>query len=63
MKIRSIYRILFNYKGTVYTSMKYHKTIEKAEQICAKCEDARAILHLMLVNGEESLVECFELCK
>lgn len=58
-----IYRLMWNYKGTVYQSTKFYKSKEKAEKVALKNTDARAILWLKREKGVESLVYCFELAR
>lgn len=58
-----IYRIMYNYKGTVYQSIRYYKSKEKAERIASKDEGACSIVWLKRGNGSEELVYVFDCWK
>jgi hypothetical protein len=54
---------MYEYKGTVYQSIRYYKSKEKAERIASKDEGANSIVWLKRDKGAESLVYCFALAK
>ncbi len=58
-----IYRIMYRYKGTVYQSIRYYKTKEKAERIALKDDGANGVIWLTKSKGTESLICCFDIAR